>query len=387
MIPYGRQTLDDADKQAVLRVLNSDFLTQGPEVPEFEAALSSRVGAAHSIAMTSATAALHAACLALDVGPGDSVWTSAISFVASANCAVYCGASVDFVDIDARSGNMSIPALENKLRIAAKNGVLPKVLIPVHFAGQPLDMESISNLGKRYRFRIIEDASHALGASYAGETVGNCRYSDITVFSFHPVKMITTAEGGAATTNDHSIATRLAKLRSHGITRDPSEIEHYEGDWFYDQVELGFNYRMTDMFAALGASQLRKLEAFLDARRKVVSHYQEALDSAKFQSLLQDPNGSSSWHLFVILVNNPEDRKVVFDHLRSNGILVNVHYRPIYRQSFYSKMEKYNPTDFPGAESYYSSAISLPIFPALSKDQILNIVKVLDTKPGYQVLF
>jgi len=379
--------LDDADKQAVLRVLNSDFLTQGPEVPEFENALGKRVGAAHCIAMTSATAALHAACLALDVGPGDVVWTSAISFVASANCAVYCGASVDFVDIDSDTGNMSISALAEKLSTAETNGVLPKALIPVHFAGQPLDMKAISKLTRHYNIRIIEDASHALGASYSGEVVGSCRYSDITVFSFHPVKMITTAEGGAATTNDESIATRLAKLRSHGITREPSEIEHYEGDWFYDQVEAGFNYRMTDMFAALGASQLGKLDTFLDARRQVASQYEEALDPGKFHSLRQDPNGSSSWHLFVVLVNDQDDRKVVFDHLRSNGIIVNVHYRPIYRHSFYSKMGKYDPSDFPGAEKYYRAAISLPIFPTLSQDQILTIVKVLDSKPGYQVLF
>ena len=387
MIPYGRQTLDNIDKQAVLDVLDSDYLTQGPVVPSFEKDLSSRVGAGYAVAMTSATAALHTACMAMDIGEGDIVWTSAISFVASANCAVYCGASVDFVDVDANTGNMSISALERKLESAKLREALPKVLIPVHFAGQPVNMEAISELGKLYNFRIIEDASHALGASYSGELVGSCRYSDITVFSFHPVKMITTAEGGAATTNDKQIAARLAKLRSHGITRDQAEMESYEGDWSYDQVELGFNYRMTDVFAALGKSQLTKLKAFIATRSDIASFYAKSLDSNRFQPLEQDLNAISSWHLFVVLVRDAEERKATFDHLRANGILVNVHYRPIYRQSFYAKLKRYDPADFPGAEKYYASALSLPIYPTLSDKELSQVVRVLSSKPGYQVLF
>ena len=388
MIPYGRQTLDDLDKQAVLRVLNSDFLTQGPEVPTFEKALSLKVSSKYAVAMTSATSALHAACLALDVGPGDIVWTSAISFVASANCAVYCGASVDFVDVHKSSANMSVTALEEKLHAARLAGTLPKVVIPVHFAGQPLDMRKIAELGKKYGFQIIEDASHALGASFAGVPVGSCKYSDITVFSFHPVKMITTAEGGAATTNSSALATRLQRVRSHGITRDPNEMSQvFEGDWFYDQVELGYNYRMTDILAALGSSQLEKLDSFVDERAEIARIYDRSLEGMPYQGLSQDPQASSSWHLYVVQLTDPTERKSAFDNLRANGIMANVHYRPIYRQSYYARMGKYHPLDFPAAEAYYSSAISLPIFPGLSEEQVIEIVRTLGARPGYQVIF
>ena len=388
MIPYGRQEINDLDKQAVLDVLGSDFLTQGPQVPAFEQELGKRVGAAHCVAMNSATSALHAACLALGVGPRDSVWTSAISFVASANCGIYCGAEIEFVDVVENTGNMSIPDLQKRLEAAEALGKLPKVVIPVHFAGQPVDMPAIAKLSKKYGFKIIEDASHALGATYEGEAVGSCHYSDITVFSFHPVKMITTGEGGAATTNSPEIYAQLQRIRSHGITRDPNVIDiPFEGDWFYDQIEIGFNYRMTDLYAALGRSQLKRLDDFIERRQNVSSHYCRLLRGTANVGLTQDPKAVSSWHLFVVLVANSDERKIIFDGLRQEGILVNVHYRPIYRQSYYAKMSKYDPSDFPGAECYYSSAISLPIFPRLEEKDIEKIVGLLSTRPGYQGIF
>jgi UDP-4-amino-4,6-dideoxy-N-acetyl-beta-L-altrosamine transaminase len=388
MIPYGRQEIDELDKHAVLNVLNSDFLTQGPQVPGFEAELSKRVGATYCVAMNSATSALHAACLALGVGPGDSVWTSAISFVASANCGIYCGAEVEFVDVVENTGNMSIPDLQKRLTAAESSGKLPKVVIPVHFAGQPVDMPAIAKLGERYGFKIIEDASHALGATYEGEPVGSCRYSDITVFSFHPVKMITTGEGGAATTNSTHVNSKLQRIRSHGVTRDPNAMGMpSEGDWFYDQIEMGFNYRMTDLYAALGKSQLKRLDDFIERRQKIAKQYSSLFDKSNNGILVQDPKGMSSWHLFVTLIEQPSQRKLIFDKLRQEGILVNVHYRPIYRQSFYAKMEKYDPSDFPGAEFFYERAISLPIFPGLSKESVLSIFAQTQGQAGYQNIF
>ena len=388
MIPYGRQEISELDKQAVQDVLNSDFLTQGPQVPAFEQELGKRVGAAHCVAMNSATSALHAACLALGVGPGDSVWTSAISFVASANCAVYCGSEIEFVDVVPNTGNISIPDLQKRLEAAESLGKLPKVVIPVHFAGQPVDMPAIAKLGKKYGFKIIEDASHALGATYEGEAVGSCLYSDITVFSFHPVKMITTGEGGAATTNSTKIAAQLQRIRSHGITRDPNAMDiPFEGDWIYDQTEIGFNYRMTDLYAALGRSQLKRLDDFIERRQNVSRHYARLLRENINRGLAQNPKAESSWHLFVVLIEDSDKRKVIFDGLRQEGILVNVHYRPIYRQSFYANMNKYDPSDFPGAESYYSSAISLPIFPGLEERDIEKIVHLLSARAGYQGIF
>ena len=388
MIPYGRQEINELDKQAVADVLDSDFLTQGPQVPAFEKELGERVGAAHCVAMSNATSALHAACLALGVGPGDSVWTSAISFVASANCAVYCGAEIEFVDVAPNTGNMSIPDLRKRLEVAESSGELPKVVIPVHFAGQPVDMPVIAELGQRYGFKIIEDASHALGATYDGEAVGSCRYSDITVFSFHPVKMITTGEGGAATTNSREVSAKLQRIRSHGITRDPGAIDlPFEGDWFYDQIEIGFNYRMTDLYAALGRTQLKRLDDFIERRQKVAEQYSSLFENSKNGMLAQDPRGMSSWHLFVTLVADPSQRKTIFDKLRQEGILVNVHYRPIYRQTFYAEMAKYDPSDFRGAESYYERVISLPIFPGLSKENVPMIFNHLEGQPGYQNIF
>jgi len=388
MIPYGRQEISELDKQAVLDVLSSDFLTQGPQVPAFEQELGKRVGAAHCVAMNSATSALHAACLALGVGPGDSIWTSAISFVASANCGIYCGAEIEFVDVVANTGNMSIPDLQKRLEVAESSGELPKVVIPVHFAGQPVDMPAIAELGKKYGFKIIEDASHALGATYDGETVGSCRYSDITVFSFHPVKMITTGEGGAATTNSSKTAAQLQRIRSHGITRDPGAIDlPFEGDWFYDQIEIGFNYRMTDLYAALGRSQLKRLDSFIELRQKVADKYSELFPGDPHSPLSRNPDAKSSWHLFVLLVDPPDQRKMIFDRLRQEGVLVNVHYRPIYRQSFYAQMNKYDPSDYPGAENYYAAAISIPIFPGLTDDQIRTVVDCIGSRPGYQTIF
>jgi UDP-4-amino-4,6-dideoxy-N-acetyl-beta-L-altrosamine transaminase len=388
LIPYGRQEINELDKQAILEVLDSDFLTQGPQVPAFEQELGKRVGAAHCVAMNSATSALHSACLALGVGPGDSVWTSAISFVASANCGIYCGAEIEFVDVVENTGNMSIPDLQKRLEAAESLGKLPKVVIPVHFAGQPVDMPAIARLGKKYGFKIIEDASHALGATYEGEAVGSCLYSSITVFSFHPVKMITTGEGGAATTNSPEIYARLQRIRSHGITRDPNSINiSIEGDWFYDQIEVGFNYRMTDLYAALGRSQLKRLDDFIARRENVSSHYARLLRENVNRGLTQDPKAKSSWHLFVVLVENSRERKIIFDGLRQEGILVNVHYRPIYRQSFYANMNKYDRSDFPGAERYYSSAISLPIFPGLEDLDVEKIVHLLGIRAGHQGIF
>lgn len=388
MIPYGKQEISEQDKLAVLEVLASDFLTQGPKVPQLEEQIASRVGAKYGVAMNSATSALHAACLALEVGPKDIVWTSAISFVASANCAIYCGAEVEFVDVEPGTGNISVQDLEKRLIEAKQAGKLPKVVIPVHFAGQPADMVAIGKLASQFGFRVIEDASHALGAEYEGGQVGGCQDSDITVFSFHPVKMITTGEGGVATTNSIELYSRLQRIRSHGITRDPNSVEsEFEGDWFYDQIEIGFNYRMTDMYAALGSSQLTQLDNFLSRRRKIASKYTALLENTPHSQLVQVEGRRSSWHLFVIKVDSASSRKVVFDKLRQEGVLVNVHYRPIYRQSYYARMNKYDVDSFPGAEEFYSRIISLPIFPSLTEQEINKVVNCLVSSPGHQTIF
>jgi len=283
---------------------------------------------------------------------------------------------------------MSITDLRERLEVAESLGQLPKVVIPVHFAGQPVDMPVIADLGKKYGFKIIEDASHALGATYEGEAVGSCRYSDITVFSFHPVKMITTGEGGAATTNSKKTAAQLQRIRSHGITRDANVIDiPFEGDWFYDQIEIGFNYRMTDLYAALGRSQLKRLDDFIERRQRVAKQYSDLFENSSNGILAQDPKGMSSWHLFVTLIDQPSQRKLIFDKLRQQGILVNVHYRPIYRQTFYAEMDKYDPSDFPGAEFYYERAISLPIFPGLTKENVVAIFAQMEGQAGYQTIF
>ena len=388
-IPYGRQSVSEEDIQAVVKVLRSDFLTQGPVVQQFETAFASRVGAEFAISTTNATSALHLACLALGVGPGDVVWTSAVSFVASANCALYCGASVDFVDIDAKTSNMSIDDLRRKLAAANLTGSLPKVVIPVHLSGEPCDMESIHRLSKEYGFKVVEDASHAVGAKYRNTVVGDCAYSDITVFSFHPVKIITTGEGGIATTNNSELASRMARLRSHGITRDPREMtQQPDGPWYYQQLELGFNYRLTDIQAALGLSQLESLDEFLRRRHEIANFYDDALSGSRFQTPERDPSNYSSLHLYVIQVPGDKmgNRNQVFEALRANGVLVNLHYIPIYKHPFYQQFG-YSSENFPNSETYYRRAISLPIFPGLSQANAEAVIDLLGQPIGHQTLF
>ncbi len=368
-IPYGKQEINADDIEAVIAALGMPFITQGPTVTEFENLLAQKVCVDFGVATNSATSALHIACKALEVGPGDLVWTSAISFVASANCARYCGAEVDFVDIDPISFNMSTQDLEKKLFKAREEGRLPKVVIPVHLTGQVCDMEEIQRLSTEYGFKVIEDASHAIGATYQNEMVGNCRFSDITVFSFHPVKIITTGEGGMAMTNSQDLAARMARLRSHGITRDPSEMSKTpDGPWYYEQIELGNNYRMTDIQAALGISQLSRLDDFVSRRQKIAKRYEDLFEGTNVLLPVQDQKQLSAFHLFVIRIpssQNAPDRKQVFERLRSNGVLVNLHYLPIYRHPYYERTGLYSPEDFPNAEKYYSEAISLPMFRVL----------------------
>lgn len=375
MIPYGRQDISEADIRAVVEVLRSDWLTQGPAVPAFEKALAKRCAARHAVAVNSGTSALHLACLALDVGPGDLVWTSAVTFVASANCARYCGADVDFVDIDARTWNMSVEALAKKLEAAQKAKRLPKVVIPVHLCGQPCDMQAVRALGERYGFRIIEDASHALGARYRKEPVGNGRYSDITVLSFHPVKIVTSGEGGAALTNDAKLAKRLQLLRTHGITRDAADMAHApDGPWYYEQQELGLNYRLTDVHAALGLSQMSRLDEFLTARTRLASRYDELLANLPVTRPWQHPDAASAWHLYVVRVK--QGHRAVFDRLRAAGIGVNLHYIPVYRQPYYERMG-FDRAQFPEAERYYGEALTLPIFPRLTDAQQHEVAAAL----------
>jgi UDP-4-amino-4,6-dideoxy-N-acetyl-beta-L-altrosamine transaminase len=380
MIPYGRQAISEADIEAVVRVLRSDWLTQGPEVPAFEKAVADYCGARHAVAVNSGTSALHLACLALGVGPGDVVWTSAITFAASANCALYCGARADFVDIDPRTYNMSVGALAAKLDRAKAAGKLPKVVIPVHLCGQPCDMAAIHALAQRYGFRIVEDASHAIGARCRGEPVGNCRYSDITVFSFHPVKVITTAEGGLATTNDPGLAKRMQLLRTHGITRDAEDMTRDpDGPWYYEQVALGFNYRMTDVQAALGSSQMHRLGEYVAARRRIAARYDDLLSGSPVQTPWQHPDAASAWHLYVIRLKLQEARRShreVFEAMRKAGIGVNLHYMPVYRQPYYATLGA-SGAECPEAERYYGEAITLPLYPGLDAEQQERIVKTL----------
>ncbi len=390
MIPYGRQDISEADIQAVVDVLRSDFITQGPVVPAFENAVSEYCGAKQAVAVNSATSALHIACLALDVGPGDLVWTTPITFVASSNCALYCGAEVDFVDIDPQTYNMGVDRLSAKLEQAKKNGRLPKVVIPVHLCGQPCDMEAIHALSKQYGFKIIEDASHAIGGRYKGEPIGNCRYSDITVFSFHPVKIITTGEGGMLLTNDPKLIKRMALLRSHGITREAGEMTHPpDGSWYYQQIALGYNYRMTDIQAALGLSQMKRLDEFVTKRHALAKRYDELLKGHAVVAPWQSPDGYSAFHLYVVRLqaskSNPIHREV-FDRLRANGIGVNLHYIPVYHHPYYERMG-FNRSDFPEAERYYAEAISLPMYPGLSEAQQVEVVRLLVSSSGYQTIF
>ena len=381
MIPYGRQDITEADIAAVSQVLRSDYLTQGPLVPEFESAVATYCGAQHAVAVNSATSALHVACQALGVGQGDWVWTSPITFVASANCALYCRASVDFVDIDPKTYNMSIEALEAKLKLAKMQNRIPAVVIPVHFTGQPCDMKSINALAKIYGFKIIEDASHAVGARYAtGELVGGCQYSDITVFSFHPVKIITTAEGGMALTNSLALANLMARLRSHGITRDESQMQGpSDGPWYYQQIELGWNYRMTELHAALGLSQLKRLDEMIVRRHELARRYEDKLNGMPIELPWQSPGVYSAYHLFVILIRLNEVRKSrlqIFTELRKENIGVNVHYIPVYTQPYYLGMG-YNPQDYPVSNSYYQRALSIPMYSALTMDAQDRVISAL----------
>ena len=378
-IPYGRQHIDEDDIQAVADVLRSEFLTQGPAVPAFEKAIADYCGAAYAVAANSATSSLHLACLALGVGAGDLVWTSAITFVASANCARLCGADVDFVDIDPATWNMSIADLSDRLARAKRGGRLPKVVIPVHLCGQSCDMAAIAELSSRYGFRIIEDAAHAIGAKYRGAPVGNCRYSDIVVFSFHPVKIITTGEGGVAVTNDASLAGRMDLLRSHGVTRDQAQMTHgAHGPWYYQQVALGLNYRMTDIQAALGLSQMRHLDDWVVKRHAIAARYGLALKELPLTRPVNISDSYSAWHLYVILVgdNAPIRRKDLVEKLRSDGIGVNVHYIPVPSQPYYRERGA-RPEDFPISESYYNRAISLPMFASLPDAQQNYVVERL----------
>ena len=383
-IPYSCQNITDADVDGVARVLRSEYLTQGPAVTQFEAQFAQRHQVAHGVAVSNATAGLHIACLALDVGLGDRVWTSPNSFLASANCALYCGANIDFVDIDPQTRNMSVQCLAEKLVAAAKVNRLPKVVIPVDFAGLPCDLQDMRALADRYGFRILEDASHATGASYLGQPTGS-QFADLTVFSFHAVKIVTTAEGGMVTTQDDRLAGRLRALRSHGMTRDPAELQRTsDGPWYYEQQCLGFNYRLTDLQAALGSGQLARLDAMHAQRIILADRYDELLSGLPVKTPARRADRLSAWHLYAIEIDNTKvgaKRAAAFQALRDAGIGVNVHYIPIHTQPYYARLG-FKRGDFPAAEHYYDHAISLPLFPALTEAQQARVVNVLATALG-----
>ena len=380
MIPYGRQDITPADIDAVVEVLQSDFLTQGPKVPLFERTVADKVGAKHALAVNSATSALHIACMALGLGQGDWLWTTPVTFVASANCGLYCGAQIDFVDIDPRTYNLCPKALEAKLISAEREGKLPKVLVVVHLCGQPCDMQAIHALSQRFGFNIIEDASHAIGGKYQGEYIGSGRYSDITVFSFHPVKIITTAEGGMALTNDDQLSKKMSLHRSHGVTRDQNLMTHEpDGPWYYQQVELGYNYRMTELQAALGVSQMVRLDAFVSRRHELAKRYDALLHDLPVKTPWQHPDSYSGLHLYVIrlqLDKIDKNHRQVFEGLREQGIGVNLHYIPVHTQPYYQKMG-FKQGDYPEAERYYSEAISLPMYQGLTDQQQDKVVETI----------
>jgi len=378
MIPYGRQEITQNDIDVVTQVLKSDFLTQGTVVPEFEKIVADYCDAKYGVATNSATSALHIACLALGLKEGDYLWTSPITFVASANCGVYCGATVDFVDIDSETYNLSPQVLEEKLIQAEIDGKLPKIVIPVHFAGQSCEMEKIHKLSNKYGFKIVEDASHAIGGKYKSSLIGNCQYSDITVFSFHPVKIITTGEGGMAVTNSKSLADKMSLLRSHGVTRDVHMMTHEpDGDWYYQQLDLGYNYRMTDIQAALGASQMERIDQYIGKRHSIAKRYSEELDGYPINSQLQSDDTFSAYHLYVIRVKELQHNRI-FSLLRDNGIGVNLHYIPIYRQPYYEKFG-YHINNYPNSEKYYSQAITLPIYPKLTNEEQSKVISILQS--------
>jgi len=392
MIPYGRQHITEADIEAVVAVLRSDFLTQGPAVPRFEQAVAARVQARHAVAVNSATSALHIACLALGLRQGDLLWTVPNTFVASANCARYCGADVDFVDIDSQTWNLSVPLLREKLERAKADRRLPKILVPVHLTGQPTEQQAIWELAQEYGFRVLEDASHAIGASRNGEPVGSCRWSDITVFSFHPVKIITSGEGGMALTNDQELAERMAMLRSHGITRDPARYVGKGRDvddglvepagWYYEQQLLGFNYRLIDIQAALGTSQFDRLDSYIERRNELACRYDRALAGLPLQLPSVQPENRSAFHIYVVRLLGDATSKThrqVFDELRARGIGVNLHYMPVHLQPYYRALG-FSEGQYPEAEAYGKSAITLPLFPAMTdqqQDQVVDALKAI----------
>ena len=380
MIPYGKQDIKQADIDSVLNALQSDFLTQGPQAPLFEKIVSDYCGTEYGVAVNSATSALHIACLALGLREGDWLWTSPNSFVASANCGLYCDARIDFVDIDQQTYNMSVEELEKKLAQAKQEKKLPKILIPVHFSGQSCDMKKIHSLSKEYGFKVIEDASHAIGGKYLDEPIGGCQYSDITVFSFHPVKIITTAEGGLAITNSKNLVDKMQLYRSHGITREESLMTtKSDGDWYYQQVDLGFNYRMTELQSALGISQMQRLDEFIARRHTLQARYDSLLSGLPIIEPYQDNDSYSALHLYPIQIDLEKidkNRKQIFDELRENGIGVNVHYIPIHTQPYYSQLG-FRIGDFPNSESYYNRAISIPLFHTMTTDQQDEVVRTL----------
>jgi UDP-4-amino-4,6-dideoxy-N-acetyl-beta-L-altrosamine transaminase len=380
MIPYGKQDISQSDINSVVSVLKSDFLTQGPQVPLFEKTVAEYCEAEYGVAVNSATSALHIACLSLDLGKGDWLWTSPNSFVASANCGLYCGAMVDFVDINPKTYNLSVEELEKKLIQAKLDNKLPKIVIPVHFAGQSCDMRRIYSLGQEYGFKIIEDASHAIGGKYLDKPIGCCQYSDITVFSFHPVKIITTAEGGLATTNNEKLVERMQLFRSHGVTRKPSLMtSQFEGGWYYQQVDLGYNYRMTELQAAIGVSQMHRLDEFTTNRHTLQERYDLLLSNLPIVKPYQDQDSYSALHLYPIQVDLKgvdKSRQQIFDELRQNGIGVNVHYIPVHTHPYYQNMG-FKKGDFPNSENYYDNAISIPIFQGLTIELQNEVIKVL----------
>lgn len=377
LIPYGKHIIDDSDIEAVVDILRNRFLTQGETVPEFENALCRYTGAKYATAVNSATSGLHVACLSLGVGDKDLVWTVPNSFVASANCARYCGAEVDFVDIDTLTRNISIESLKHKLRIAEERGKLPKVLIVVHFSGLSCDMKSIAELAKHYQFSVIEDAAHGLGGEYQGSKIGSCQYSDMSVLSFHPVKSITTAEGGAVMTNNEELNRRAVLFAKHGVTRDPQQMKGAsEGPWYYQQIELGYNYRLSDLHAALGISQLRKLDSFIAARNNLAMQYSQKLAELPVNLPITEAGSQSAWHLYMIEVLS-KDRADVFQELKARGVGVNVHYIPVHLHPYYQSLG-FKKGDFPNAEQFYERAITLPLFPTLSSEQQETVITALN---------
>lgn len=377
MIPYGKQDIRQDDIDAVIRVLKSDFLTQGPKGPEFEQAMARKIGANHAVAVNSATSALHIACLALGLGPGDRFWTTPVTFVATANCALYCGAKVDFVDIDPATYNMSVEALRVKLEHAELLGGLPKIVAPVDMCGQSCDLAGIRELADKYGFAVLEDASHAVGGKYRNHYVGDGKFSDITVFSFHPVKIITTAEGGMALTNNAQLAEKMAYLRTHGIVRDQALMtEDSHGPWYYQQIDLGYNYRMTELQSALGLTQLDRLDEYVAARAALAARYDQALSSFPLKPPYQAPDTASAWHLYVIRLEDAEKHRSVFEALRNDGVGVNLHYIPVHTQPYYRKLG-FSDGDFPEAESYYREAISIPLYATMTHAEQDEVVAAL----------